>query len=388
MHRIACVAAIACLAACSRQEAGAEAATPAAPEASGAPAAAGPLPAPPRRRSAGKTLRFDPAVIVDANGFGQPIGAYTLFIPHGWHTQGGVEWANQYLCTNGYAVNWRASAPEGGASIVILPQTGWNMNNYGAGSHTPGCAQAAFTNVRQYLEALIARWLPAARLLDYRAREDIRASLGVADTVTPMPAGQIRAWIEAGEILFALDDHGRELRGALAAAVMFNHSRSDYGTGPMEALNATALPAWGVMAPEDEFNPAWFEAMRRSIKANPRWEQLIAGHNARIGQVALEEARKRSEIITRSNAEISRIRQDAWNSYQESSDRRAREFGEAIRGVETYRDPDAAGGTVELSHLYDNAWRLADGSYVLTNDADFEPWRDLQVEGRRLEAVQ
>ena len=25
------------------------------------------------------------------------------------------------------------------------------------------------------------------------------------------------------------------------------------------------------------------------------------------------------------------------------------------------------------------------GSYILTNDANFEPWRDLQLEGRRLD---
>jgi hypothetical protein len=102
---------------------------------------------------------------------------------------------------------------------------------------------------------------------------------------------------------------------------------------------------------------------------------------------ALEESRKRSEIIMRSNDEIARIRQEAWTTAQESADRRAREFGELLRGVETYRDVDAAGGEVELSNLYDNAWRLSDGSYVLTNDSSFEPGRDLGVDGRRLDAV-
>ena len=30
---------------------------------------------------------------------------------------------------------------------------------------------------------------------------------------------------------------------------------------------------------------------------------------------------------------------------------------------------------------------LTDGTYVLSNDAGFEPWRDLGVEGKRLEAT-
>ena len=59
-----------------------------------------------------------------------------------------------------------------------------------------------------------------------------------------------------------------------------------------------------------------------------------------------------------------------------------------IRGNETYNDANAAGGQVELSNLYDHAWRLNDGSYVLSNDASFEPWRDLGLEGKRLERTQ
>ena len=76
-----------------------------------------------------------------------------------------------------------------------------------------------------------------------------------------------------------------------------------------------------------------------------------------------------------------------WRSGNESSDRMQRESTEAIMGVETYNDP-YYGGTVQLDHTYDNAWQLNDGSYVLTNDAMFEPYRDLGVDGQRLEAAQ
>jgi len=42
---------------------------------------------------------------------------------------------------------------------------------------------------------------------------------------------------------------------------------------------------------------------------------------------------------------------------------------------------------VELSGYYDHAWRLNDGTYVLSNDAGFDPWKDLGVQGQRLEAT-
>ena len=76
-------------------------------------------------------VRFDRAIIVDAVGFEQPMAASTMFIPHGWQTQGGVVWGREYLCTNGYNVNWSATSPDGSTSITILPQEKWESNNYG-----------------------------------------------------------------------------------------------------------------------------------------------------------------------------------------------------------------------------------------------------------------
>jgi hypothetical protein len=333
-------------------------------------------------------VRFDRAVIIDASGFEQPLAASTLFIPHGWVTQGGVLWGNEFMCTNGYNVNWSATSPDGLTTISVLPQEKWETNNYGAGPSTPGCASAPYTDTKAYLSSVVQRWRPGARLLDYRKRLDLEQQLAKFNASTPMPLGQSRTWVDAGEILFAYNDRGRDMRGAVAASVVFSLMQSNAGMGVMNALTAMAFPAYGVTAPNGQLHLGFFEAIRRTIQPNPQWERRISGHNAAIGKVTIEESRKRADMIARSNQEISRIREEAWNSYQESSDRRAREFGELMRGVETYNDPHAPGGTVELSHNYGNAWRLNDGSYVLTNDVNFEPWRDLGLEGRKLENVQ
>jgi hypothetical protein len=333
-------------------------------------------------------IRFDRAVIVDASGFEQPLAASTLFIPHGWVTQGGVLWGSEFMCTNGYNFNWSATSPDGLTTIAVLPQEKWETNNYGTGSSTPGCASAPYTSAQAYLPSVVQRWRPGARILDYRRRPDLEQQLAKFNASTPMPLGVSRTWVEAGEILFAYNDRGRDMRGSVAAAVVFSLMQSDAGMGVMSAQTAMAFPAYGVTAPNGQLNLGFFEAIRRTIQINPQWERRISGHNTAIGKVTLEESRKRADIIARSNTEISRIREEAWNSYQASADRRAREFGNLIRGVETYSDRDAPGGTVDLSHNYNNAWRLNDGSYILTNDVNFEPWRDLGLEGRKLETVQ
>ena len=317
------------------------------------------------------------------------MAASTLFLPRGWQTQGGVYWAREYMCTNGYNFLWTATSPDGASSINVLPQERWETNNVNGQPSTPGCQSAPYTTARQYLESMVQRWRPGARVLDYRVREDLQREYAQLNRTTPMPMGEARSWAEAGEILFAFTQNGADMRGSIAAVVMFSQTRMSSGAGMpvMEYRSGYALPAYGVTAPNGQLNLQFFEAIRRSIKPNPQWEQRLNGHNAAIAQVALEESRKRAQIIAQSNADIAKIRQETWNTQQESADRRAREFGELMRGVETYDDANAPGGQVALSNLYDHAWRLNDGSYVLSNDVNFEPFRDLGLEGQRLETT-
>jgi hypothetical protein len=333
-------------------------------------------------------LRFEKAMIVDATGFEAPMAATTLFLPAGWKSQGGVQWGNQFACTNGYNFDWKAQSPDGSETITVLPQTRWETNNYGAGVSTPGCQPAPFTTSRQYLEALVQRWHPGARPLDFRQRQDLMQQAASYNKETPMPMGSVKTWADAGELLFAFNENGRDMRGSAAATVVFTLTRTQApGVRQMDALTGFAFPGYGVTAPNGKLNLTFFEAIRKTIQPNPQWEQRIANHNGAIARVAAEEGRKRAAIIANSNAEIAKIREEAWNASQESADRRAREFSELIRGVETYNDANAPGGTVQLSNLYNNAWRLNDGSYVLTNDASFQPYRDLGVDGQRLEAT-
>jgi hypothetical protein len=293
------------------------------------------------------------------------------------------------MCTNGYNFEWTATSPDGRATIAVLPQRRWETNNYGAAPSTPGCSAAPYTNARQYLEAVAQSWKPGARVLDFRAREDLMRDYAQFNKVTPMPLGESRSWADAGEVLFSFNEGGADMRGSIAAVVLFSLSRTATpGLPQMDALSGFALPAYGVTAPNGELKLPFFEAIRKTIKENPQWAQRIGNHNSAINRVAMQEAQKRSQIMRETNAEIAKIREEAWNSYQESSDRRVREFGELIRGVETYNDSDAPGGTVQLSSTYNNAWRLNDGSYVLTDDSSFEPYRALGIEGRKLEVTQ
>ena len=332
-------------------------------------------------------MRFDRGVIVDSSGFEQPMGAATMFIPYGWKTQGGIQWGQQFMCTNGFATNWVATSPDGSRSLGFLPNVKWESNNYG-GQPTPGCSIASITSTRQYVESIAKEWKQGARIIDYRDRPDIVQEIGQAPTQQPTPAGDMQIWWEAGEALVAFTENGRDMRGSITAAVGWTRTRSNYGMGDMINLIGMSSPAYAVTAPNGQLNLGFYEALRKTFTMNPVWEKQIAQHVQKMNKIAIDGAIQRSKIQRDTNEYISNLRQETWEAQQKSSDTRAREFGEMLRGVETYNDADAPGGTVELSHMYNDAWKLNDGSYVLSNDPNFDPWRDLNIDGQKLEVTQ
>lgn len=355
---------------------------------------------PDARRSRADYLRFERGVIVDPTGFSAPLAAASLFVPYGWKTTGGVAWARQFACTNGYNFDWRAASADGAEGVAVTPQFRWENNSYGAAPTTPGCGSAPFTTARAYVEASVKQWKPDARLVSWRERPDILKAANAQATRTPMPMGEARTWAESGEATFDYEENGRSMRGSFAALVRFQAMITDmsnlYATDPtiqsmpspsqsqMSSLSAFAEPGWLAYAPREAFRPALYEAIRRSIRPNESWGQAIAGHNLRIAQVAQQETQKRAAAWRETNDAIQKIRQEAWDSRQESADRRIREFGEMMKGVETYKDESAPGGQVELSHSYRDAWRLNDGTYILSNDPNFDPNRDLSLDAKKL----
>ncbi len=329
-------------------------------------------------------LRVERAVIVDATGFERPLASATLFVPHGWTTEGGVLWGQDAACTNGYVTKWRATSPDGLSRIAILPQERWVANNFGAPASASGCPQASITSVQQYLQGLVARVFTGAEITAIRPREDLRQTLAGMEATRAIPGGQSRTWVEAADASVRFTHDGRPMVGVITTAAIFDVTVADYGTGRMETLAGWTLPSWAATGPADSFDPALAEALRRSIVPDPEWNRRIAGHNAVIAQGRLETSKKIHDINMRTNEEIAAIRNNAWEAAQESSDRRASAFIDTIREVQTYQDPDAPGGQVQLSSHYSEAWKLNDGTYILTNDKSFEPWRDLDMEGQRL----
>ena len=90
---------------------------------------------------------------------------------------------------------------------------------------------------------------------------------------------------------------------------------------------------------------------------------------------------------TMADMQAAQVQRDKLNDMKGvASDKNQREFVEMVRGVETYHEP-VDGGVVQLDNTYNHAWRVRDGTYLLTNDPNFRPGV-VGLEGQELQKVE
>lgn len=334
-----------------------------------------------------ETLRVKPDVILDTQGFGFPMAAATLFVPDGWQGKGGVVWGDQHSCTNGYGINWQATSPDGDSGIAVLPHQKWEWNDTGA-PMAAGCLFARIDGAESYLRELVKRSMPAARIVRVRPRPDIAAQDAGVAGVSDSGFQRIEKSVSSAQAFVRYERNGKPIEGSIIVSVLMTHMRT--GGQYVAALYSstgyagTAFASWGR---EGEYDAGLYEAVRSSYLPAPMWSRKIAGHNSRMDQIVIEGLIERGKIWRNTAAEINQIITETWSNQQQSADYRAREFLEAIRDVETYTDSDAPGGTVELSSFFDQAWKLEDGTYVLTSDPSFQPYQAFGIGGEQLTAA-
>lgn len=345
----------------------------------------------------------DPGVIMRGR-------ALTGLIPSGWTARGGVASPNN-LCAEPYAFNWIATSPDGLSAVSLFPTEIWQGSNSGAQLN---CPNANWSSVRDYLAARIAATAPGARILDYRDRPDFAEGAKPVAAMreqmfNQIGAGQVRVWVEGGEALYAYNQNGVEMRGVMGVAAMFNQTRMEnpmaaspefdpLGGQPLMTITGSTLGTFAATAPNGALNLTMVEAVRRSFTPDPRWLNSLFNLTTKLGDISAQGTAERAAIIvaggaaaTRSNIAVYEAMAGASIANSNASidaqrprpgenfpgdaagDRMQRESIEAIRGVETYRDP-VDGYNVQLDANYDHAWRVNNNdTYILTKDPNFNP---------------
>lgn len=336
--------------------------------------------------------------IVDRAGFGQPMTAMNIDVPPGWNAQGGVEWEQSVECPwNGPRMQWSAASPEGLYGFAVFPEMGWQVASRPIDPFDP-CPAAPMASVREYLEFVMRNARPGARVLAYRDRPELVEAANAAQRQQPVsPLGPITH--HAGELLVGYPLQGHEMRETLVTGITLTPL-----AGGAVAINSQIT--LGVRAPDGLLDFAFAERVRASLRmdenwvknrvqwALAKWQQarqraaasIEAWHRKRMSEITLAGMTARHRIRMDTITEIGRINNQIVANTSATGERIHAATIDAIQEVQPWRDP-SSGRQVDLSIHYSNAWQLSDGRQFLTNDASFDPNRDLGIDGHRLEPV-
>ena len=325
--------------------------------------------------------------IVDPNGFGRPMTAATILVPVGWQTQGGVVWQvnNRGCGNNGTSMQWAAVAPDGVNAVELLPEQTWSGNNLGQGNGQ--CPNVWVTNIQEYLQAYVSEFRSTATIKNFRPRPDIAARFEKQYTQQSNYAGgQYRSWVEAGEVHLEYTYQGVAMEEIIQMMVVFmmNRIQGVYPGEIRQFLTTSSMPGLSLRAPRGKLNPRLAEVIRTSARPDPQYQVLMTQHQMKMAQINREGAMKRHQIRMQANREISDIIQRGYETRSQIQEQGRQKYNRMIREEDLFVNPDTQ-QQVELPFTHKNAWELDDGTYILTDDEFFQPFRDLGIDGRQLE---
>ena len=382
--------------------------------------------------AADDALRLTRHVILDKEGYGEPIEAMSLLVPHDWQTESRVAWVKPCSAGTLHDILLRSVSPDGRYGFQVLPGLGLSTFSYQftqAPSYT-----ALGLNPEDYyrpvLEQAINQWRASVRGSNCHEAGDLDATQIVQSFVIPQrpPGAEIveteelsgpKAMLDAQVKL--IEDNLAPLQNQMAmmpGAAEFIAPPPEYRTDAkrirlryntslgmieedliiaimettsysraigLELTNKVTfmlpiMSAWFPAGSEEAAEPI-FTAIGQSMRTNPRWEAANAKTMAAINRIRAEGARKRHEMWMEAQQEISDMRYEAWKERQRSDDHLAAEFIESIRETERVTDP-TTGHPVEMPAHYDRYYTNGLGDYLAipqgTEPNDYFPDQDWQ----------
>ena len=291
-----------------------------------------------------------------------------------------------------------ATSPDGAFRLEVFPQQNWqwfddpmmlqnaeNAVRFG----NPGCPLLRPYDAGQYLEqVLVPTDLRGARLVSHEPNEEMvgmmKEQAERANAVYRANGVQIesRPSAEIGRVKWP-DGRVGVVLCAVDQTVAAMPNLLDGNTYASYQCRVTVKSMLSAPAGREEEARRILATVVASTRINPEWQAAVQRVYTNIARVEQQETAKRAAMWRQTQSEIGEIQRRTWEHSQESRDRISEGWGQALRGVETWKDP--GGGGVELSAGYSEAWSKGDGSYILSNDPLFDPAVALREDWKRME---
>lgn len=366
-----------------------------------------PRPAAPRAASSG-VMRMRIVRIMDAQGWGQPVEVARLLVPSEWKVDGGVTWAQGMTrCPqNIVQVRWRARSPDGLTGFEILPQYSWVWSDDQLSAQT--MQQSAANNMACDANPLVSPADFLARMVLPRVRQGARVVASepmqglaqaeqqkLAGTYAPMvQQGYLRGYrAEAGRVRVQYQLGNQPVEEWMSATITTIAAPTANSAALMNggvAMTASSFQVMaynvvGIWAPRGQLDQRakLFATMLTSLRGNPQYAAAVGAWLRNVANIQRQGAMDRQKIWREAQDYISNSIQQTYRENQVVQDRMAEQFGQTIRGVESYVDP-RTNEKVELVGGYTSAWSNGKGEYILSDSPNFNPATELREDWREM----
>jgi len=358
-------------------------------------------------------LRLKRAEVIDRHGFEKPLPAMSVLIPAGWSFDGEVKLA-QRIGDPADLVKlvFRAASPDGRLAIELFPSWNWTwvddpmmrqaiQNQNGMAVQMGGARTEMMPpmTARDFLSKVaVPRLRPGAKLLGIEPIPDLDQALQSQVKQAQALAAQagLQIGIRADQARARIQPPaGKTPSEEWITAVVFSRTTSmptmSPGSGQMaqsRVYQSSAESIYGLRAPSGELpaNEKLFRTVISTVRIDPAWQARVTQVQASMQATQLQGARDRSRIIAQSAEEQRRAIREGYEARQKSEDRNAERWSDAMRGLQTYRNP-TTGEDVKLSNQYAHAWASGNGEYVMSDTPGFNPGQVLQGSWTELQPV-
>ena len=339
-----------------------------------------------------KYFLLKPVQVIDqSDGPAKP--AYDLMIPSTWTFKG---WVMVGDADGGCFADWfsafgQASSPDSTVRFQMVPGATWQyvddpatrqqlqqLNQRDQQYKMKPCPVRAPIHVADFLrDDLIPKAFKTAKTRTIVSIEPdpeldrvARRRLGLSADNNGQSAGGVRT--EAARARVAFDDNDGHPAEAWVTAVIVVRTFPNGSRGAFYDWHA--LEVMTFVAPKGQLdeNGKLFNLIASTVRPEPKWQAYSSDTIAELYKKKRDEMAKQQTMIAQFQMHVAQTLMGVVANSQAGANYAAAGEDRLIRGVQTFKDP-SSGATVELSNLYDHAWRNGSNEYVMSDDPNFNP---------------
>jgi len=329
------------------------------------------------------------ARIIDEMGFDKPVEAGSILLPEGWKMTGGIRWKGVNECRAEIVQQeLTITSPDGEIEFHFYPTRSFVYSDDAqmrqlleVGARSGGCKMDQPFDASQYIQRFAQEELSASvgNVKKDEAREKLFREMNEKFSSGNYGGTKIdtQTTFVDGELQF---NDGKAGVAYVGVTVMTNENQNYFSGGTTRTMSTNVFYATAVKFPPARKKEAMdiVALINTSSRTNPIWTQAKTDFLTKLGNIEHAGRMERIRLVGEQSKAYARSRDQAmdeqmrsWEKQQASSDASHQRFVKTIREVDTWKD--SSGDSVDLNSGYKYGWSKPDGSYILTDDPDFDP---------------